>query len=391
MPRRKDARPTAEPDDERPGGGSPHGGPPPGGSSPGGPSRGGPSHGGPFGGSRRNDHRRSDDRAATGFETGRIVWGTTAATDSARSARPARPARSTPSGNPSGAAAPSGFAGSTGSSAARDDARRDPGHDAADGSWNESEHPEHSHDPHEVTVQLDGVGRQTEDWLVQQAKGAPGARTQEAADRPVFVDETGRRSRRYRRIGMAVGLACAVYAMVVLATLVSGNSSAPWLPELGQKGDTPAGEVDAPPLTAESAEPSGEEVSPTVGTTPSVEVPPSQFPGAGVSSVPSATATAPVQSADPEPSADTTEPAAPEPTESDTPDPVTSSPAAPEPSATETATEPSDPLDPPAEDDTGTVAGGPLTPDPVLQPPGPTTAPSSSPYSSSPSFPENVL
>ena len=109
----------------------------------------------------------------------------------------------------------------------------DSGADAGQDSWQESEHPEHTHDPHEVTVQLDGVGRQLEDWLVQQAKGAPNA--QDASDGPVFVDETGRRSRRYRRIGMAVGMACAVYAVVILATLLSGNSSAPWLPELGQE------------------------------------------------------------------------------------------------------------------------------------------------------------
>ena len=151
--------------------------------------------------------------------------------------------------------------------------------DAAQDSWQESEHPEHTHDPHEVTVQLDGVGRQLEDWLVQQAKGAPS--TKEASDGPVFVDETGRRSRRYRRIGMAVGMACAVYAVVILATLMSGNSSAPWLPELGQEqDDKPAGKVEIPPLPADSADPSGA-VVPSPGVTPSAGGTVSNAPGAG--------------------------------------------------------------------------------------------------------------
>ncbi|BFO22016.1 hypothetical protein SHKM778_84040 [Streptomyces sp. KM77-8] len=46
----------------------------------------------------------------------------------------------------------------------------------------------------------------------------------------MFVDESGRRSRLYRRIGMAVGLACAGYAVVMVATLLSGNSDAPGCP-----------------------------------------------------------------------------------------------------------------------------------------------------------------
>ena len=95
--------------------------------------------------------------------------------------------------------------------------------------------PAPTHDPNEVTVQIDGVGR----CLAGESGGstAGGTRvmqgfsdTRSVADTPVFVDETGRRSRRYRRIGAAVGLLCAGYAVVMAATLVSGNSSAPWLP-----------------------------------------------------------------------------------------------------------------------------------------------------------------
>ncbi|MCZ4515241.1 hypothetical protein O3Q52_45440 [Streptomyces sp. ActVer] len=249
--------------------------------------------------------------------------------------------------------------------------------DAAQDSWQESEHPEHTHDPHEVTVQLDGVGRQLEDWLVQQAKGAPS--TKEASDGPVFVDETGRRSRRYRRIGMAVGMACAVYAVVILTTLMSGNSSAPWLPELGQEqDDKPAGKVEIPPLPADSAGPSGE-VNPSPGVTPSAGGTVSNSPGAGTSTGPSASPTGTGKSADPKPSATNTKPAtSPKPSNTGPSNPPPSSPD-PEPSVTES----SDPSNPPVGGDTDTVAGDPLTPGPVVSP-----DPSAAPTAQSP---ENTL
>ncbi|CAM5702499.1 hypothetical protein SGLAM104S_08894 [Streptomyces glaucescens] len=104
--------------------------------------------------------------------------------------------------------------------------------------------------PHEVTVQLDAV--QLGDGMLRQvAAGVP-----EASDAPVFVDETGRRVRRFRRIGMAVGLAGAAFAVVTVATLLSGDSEAPALPVPEQNADRPASQVDSPPLDAESAPPS---------------------------------------------------------------------------------------------------------------------------------------
>lgn len=118
--------------------------------------------------------------------------------------------------------------------------------------------PAPTHDPNEVTVQIDGVGR----CLAGESGGstAGGTRvmqgfsdTQSVADTPVFVDETGRRSRRYRRIGAAVGLLCAGYAVVMAATLVSGNSSAPWLPVPDPKDEQPASQVDTPELPTEPA------------------------------------------------------------------------------------------------------------------------------------------
>lgn len=89
-----------------------------------------------------------------------------------------------------------------------------------------------------------------------------------AADGPVFVDETGRRSRRYRRVGAIVGLVCAVYAMVIVGTLFSGNSSAPWLPMPGPKDDRPASKVDTPNGTADPAGPSASSgMTPSPGAT----------------------------------------------------------------------------------------------------------------------------
>ncbi|MEU2777494.1 hypothetical protein ABZ646_32525 [Streptomyces sp. NPDC007162] len=105
----------------------------------------------------------------------------------------------------------------------------------------------------------------------------PGAR--EISDAPASADVSGRRSRRFRRIGMAIGLACAVYAVVIVVTLLSGGSDAPWLPVPGQHGDQPAGRVENSPAPAGSARSSdgGSSVAgPAVsdGTTPSADASP---------------------------------------------------------------------------------------------------------------------
>ncbi|ROQ68867.1 hypothetical protein EDD93_3349 [Streptomyces sp. 840.1] len=46
---------------------------------------------------------------------------------------------------------------------------------------------------------------------------------------PVFVDATGRRSRTWRRAGVITALVCSCYATTVVATLIGGDSSAPFL------------------------------------------------------------------------------------------------------------------------------------------------------------------
>ncbi|MEU8932585.1 hypothetical protein AB0D30_22205 [Streptomyces sp. NPDC048409] len=163
----------------------------------------------------------------------------------------------------------------------------------------------------------------------------------EVSDAPVFVDASGRRSRRFRRIGTAVGLACAVYAVVIVVTLLSGSSDAPWLPVPGQNHDRPAGKVDDSPRPARSAPSSGDDTSvagPAVsgdGTTPSARVS-SRTPGAGRkdAGLPSASTPArPTPSgtagASPNPGSSSVapSPSASAPT-SDTPAPPASSPAA---------------------------------------------------------------
>ncbi|KES07199.1 hypothetical protein BU52_11465 [Streptomyces toyocaensis] len=137
-----------------------------------------------------------------------------------------------------------------------------------------------THDPHEVTVQLDSV--QIGEGLELRRTPGHAVRGQEAAGGPVFVDESGRRSRLYRRIGLAVGLACAGYAVVMVATLLSGNSDAPWMPVPGQE-DKPAGQVETTPRPEET------DSTPSAGTS----LVPGDTSTTGTPTLPAPDATAP--------------------------------------------------------------------------------------------------
>ncbi|MEG3630093.1 hypothetical protein [Streptomyces poriticola] len=167
----------------------------------------------------------------------------------------------------------------------------------------------HTHDPHEVTVQLDAV--QLGDGLLRRAESTP--RTGPAhSDGPVFVDSSGRRSRRFRRLGIAVGAACAVYAVVMAATLMSGNSDAPWLPVPGQEEGKPAGQVDTTPLPRDSTEPTaptggtaGPQSTPSPGDATTPAAPGAEPPAAGTTADPEPPGT----TADPEPTAARNSPA----------------------------------------------------------------------------------
>ncbi|MFF5491935.1 hypothetical protein [Streptomyces aquilus] len=156
-----------------------------------------------------------------------------------------------------------------------------------------------THDPHEVTVQLDAVALRADHRLVGQAGGGAGGDA-DGSDGPVFVDESGRRSRRFRRIGIFVGIACAIYAVVIVATMLSGNSNAPWLPVPGQEGQE-AGQVETTPLPADSAAPT-DATGVTPGASPTLSDGTTPSPGAGVTAPgASATATTPGASAEPRP------------------------------------------------------------------------------------------
>ncbi|MGW7286333.1 hypothetical protein ACWGH4_12710 [Streptomyces sp. NPDC054847] len=107
--------------------------------------------------------------------------------------------------------------------------------------WQEDIGTGHTHEPHEVTIQLDGLGRKLRDLPVEPI--AP----QDSAEGPVFVDESGRRSKKFRRIGWVLAAACAVYAITLVAALLGGNSSAPWMPGLGSAGEKQPEHVEIQP------------------------------------------------------------------------------------------------------------------------------------------------
>lgn len=225
-------------------------------------------------------------------------------------------------------------------------------------------------DAGEVTVQLDPL------------QGRPDG-GDAASDVPVFVDESGRRSRTFRRIGILVGTVCGAYAVIIVAALLSGNAGAPWLPlpVPGQGDDKPAaGKVDSTPAPDGSGTPRpgrpGSGLPAGAGATASVPGAASGKPGAGAapaasgSAAPSAGASAvkrPAASGSARPSAGPTASAsaAPKPSSpvvAPTPSvpPPASSPAA-SPSA---ASSPS-----PAGGASTTVAGGPPEPAPAASSP----------------------
>ncbi|MFJ5302118.1 hypothetical protein [Streptomyces sp. NPDC088350] len=242
-------------------------------------------------------------------------------------------------------------------------------------------------DPDEVTVQLDGPAPELDD---PRKKGAG----HDDSDGPVFVDESGRRSRRYRRIGMAVGIACAAYAVVIVVTLLSGSSDAPWLPVPGQKNEPPAGKVDTKPLPAESGRPSAGGGGVVPGNIPTASDGTTPSPGASASHGAPGASKAPGKasaSASAKPSASRS---ASVPVGGGASNPVvqptrasSSPPADPTPSNSPVTTPDPTPT-PSATTGTGTVADAPSTPSPVAQEPA-ASEPASAPAPSQ--TPEHTL
>jgi hypothetical protein len=99
--------------------------------------------------------------------------------------------------------------------------------------WREDAQNGRMHEPIDVTIELDGLGRQLSELPpgprpAQESGPARGSQA-EGADKPVFVDASGRRGRKFRRAGWIIAIACACYALTLVAALIGGSSSAPWL------------------------------------------------------------------------------------------------------------------------------------------------------------------
>ncbi|MEV1020886.1 hypothetical protein [Streptomyces sp. NPDC050264] len=262
--------------------------------------------------------------------------------------------------------------------------------------------PGQTHDPNEVTVQLDGAGRQLGGLLDAGRKpgnprqaGIPGEPARPPGDGkevPVFVDDSGRRSRTFRRVGVLVGIACAVYAVVIVITLLSGNSSAPWLP----MPEGPTEKVDTKPVVpADSATPS---TSPGVVPGPSAS---GTVPGTGATPGASGAPAPGTSTGDAKPGKGTGGTASGKPADGRTTPPAvptkpgenTTPPAAPSTPPADPSTPPADPSGPASEpagetgngDGTGNVAGGATSSAPVEQLPG------GSPSASSVASPESSV
>ncbi|MFI8518853.1 hypothetical protein ACIGEZ_13650 [Streptomyces sp. NPDC085481] len=235
--------------------------------------------------------------------------------------------------------------------------------------FEDADAPGHAHDPHEVTIQLDAVDLRSlgDTWSLRPAEAAP--EPQREPNGPVFVDESGRRGRRFRRIGTLIGVACTVYAVVIVATLLSGNSTAPWVPVPKQEQDVPAGQDQASPSPTEPTE-----ASPSASGTPTSSATPTGERSAAPTKVPSASAStrgpgtrAPAPSATAPKPDKTTRGPGPGPSRPGTPPPTSSAPTD----------------DPTPKTTTSPADGAPMTLG--------LADPASAGYGHAPSSPENVL
>ncbi len=172
----------------------------------------------------------------------------------------------------------------------------------------------------------------------------PEAESAREADKPVFVDESGTRGRTVRRIGWILGAACVVYAVVLVLTVASGSSDAPWMPGIGDDANSSGKVEPSPSPTAPVSPTSGsgtplapeetprtQDPLPTAGPTGTPAVPPpdaaepTQRPtqGGGTAPAPDPTATDPgteptTPQPDPDPPTETEDPGT-TPTETDQP------------------------------------------------------------------------
>ncbi|WP_098026485.1 hypothetical protein, partial [Streptomyces sp. st115] len=106
--------------------------------------------------------------------------------------------------------------------------------------WREGKRTGHTHEPNDATIQLDGLGRQ-----LAELPGEPAP--PDGSDGPVFVDESGRRGKTFRRLGWVLAAVCAAYAVTLVFAVLGGNSSAPWLPLSGPEEKAKAEQVEELP------------------------------------------------------------------------------------------------------------------------------------------------
>ncbi|WP_329121983.1 hypothetical protein [Streptomyces sp. NBC_01465] len=113
--------------------------------------------------------------------------------------------------------------------------------------WQEGAQFGHMYEPPDVTVQRDGLGRELAESSVEETLESVVGESPDAG--PVFVDASGRRGRKIRRLGWLAGIVCACYAVMLVATVLGGNSSAPWLliPGPSDDGKKAADTVRIPP------------------------------------------------------------------------------------------------------------------------------------------------
>ncbi|HEY5834510.1 hypothetical protein [Streptomyces sp.] len=121
---------------------------------------------------------------------------------------------------------------------------------------------------------------------VPRADGGRAARRRAAAA-PVFVDASGRRQRRVRRLGRFLVIPAAGYVALLLSALLGGPSvPSPYLP-LPEPGAHPTGERSGPgsrptvhrtPATTGSASPGAGTVPPMVSSTTPAARPPTTAP-----------------------------------------------------------------------------------------------------------------
>lgn len=217
--------------------------------------------------------------------------------------------------------------------------------------WREGARTGHTHEPNDVTIQLDGLGRQLAELPGEPAPPGP-------SDGPVFVDESGRRSKTYRRLGWVVASLCAAYAVTLVFAVLGGNSTAPWLPLSGPQEEAKAEEAEVLPAPTVPVEPSVD-VEPAPGPTGPTGIP---QPGASRSVAPSATSvTVPAGSGvtTPSASASVTPPGStggggatqPVPTTSAAKPPVVTPTPPPEPEPTATTSAPAESPEPPVEEE----------------------------------------